>query len=202
MRPPLTEEDLFNLLSSYHPLSVELRKDILVRLRNDQFLKTRFLLKEGSVNDRMYYILEGLVHCYYGRRSQPDTDFFMTEGEILIVKESFYEQTPSPCSIEAMEDVKTLSLSYADLALLYEKHIEFNIVGRKLTEFYHRRSDFKSQILRQKDPADRYTYMKQHKPWLIDRVPGRQLASFMGLARETLSRIMSKEKKMKLPRKK
>ena len=195
MRKFLTEEDLFKLLASFHPLSDELRKDLKRLLRYEEFKCGKCLLKAGSVCDRIYFITQGLIHCYHGTKENPDTDFFMTEGEIATSKISFYDQVQSVLTIEAMEDVTVLSLSYTDLEWLYQKYVEFNINGRKLTEIYHKRNDFKSDILRLRGPVDRFNFMKERRPELIERVPGKPLASFMGIARETLSRIMSQEKK-------
>jgi hypothetical protein len=115
----------------------------------------------------------------------------MAEGEIAISKESFYTQTPGTQFIEAMEDTATISVSHADLENIYQAHLTFNINGRKLTEIYHQRSNFKSMILRLKYPEDRYKLMNQYRSDLVERVPGKYLSSFLGMREETLSRLRS-----------
>lgn len=193
MKKTLTEDNLFQLLNSYRPMPEELCKDIRSLLKYQEFKKGQFLLKAGTVCNRIYFILDGQVYCFYGDKSAPEIEYFMTEGEMPTSKDSFFGREPSIHTIEALEPVKTLYLTYDDLEWLYEKHEIFNFTTRKVTEYYHVRGALKSRIRSLKNPVDRYNLMKCKRPDLIGRVPNKLLAVFMGMARETLSRIKSQE---------
>jgi CRP/FNR family transcriptional regulator, anaerobic regulatory protein len=192
-------EDLLERIAAFHPLSDELRNDLKSRLEIEKYARGQYLLKAGSICQRMHFIVRGLVHCYSGSRSKPETDYFMTEGEIALMKESFYMQKPSDQHIEAMEKTTTVSISYTDLEYIYARHLTFNINGRKMMELYYQRSNFKLQLLRTKGPDERYHFLKMHRPELIERVHGKYLASFLNMREETYCRIKTKVKKKKGP---
>jgi CRP-like cAMP-binding protein len=206
MSEELTKADLYGLLHFFHPLSVSLREDLDNTLIRQIFKKGGYLLKSGSVCDRIHFITKGLIHCYNGyrgyathRKEGQGIDYFMMEGDIAISKESFYSRTPSRQSILAMEETSTLSLSFVDLEGLYKRHPEFNINGRKLTEYYHCQSNLKSDLLRLKKPMERYNIIKERKPALLERVPGKYLAIFLGVGESTLSRIKAQAGKTPKP---
>jgi CRP/FNR family transcriptional regulator, anaerobic regulatory protein len=199
MTEEMTKEDLLERIAAFHPLSDELRSDLKNRLEVEKYAKGHYLLKAGSICQRMHFIAKGLVHCYSGSKIKPETDFFMTEGEIALSKESFYMQKPSEQHIEAMEKTTTVSISYEDLEDIYTKHLTFNINGRRMMELYYQRSNFKLQLLRTKRPGERYHFLKMHRPDLIERVHGKYLASFLNMREETYCRIKTKVKKKRSP---
>ena len=191
------KEALLEHVAAFHPLSDELRSDLKNRLEIGKYAKGDYLLKAGSICQRMHFIVKGLVHCYSGSKIKPETDFFMTEGEIALSKESFYMRKASDQHIEAMEKTITVSISYEDLEVIYSKHLTFNINGRRMMELYYQRSNFKLQLLRTKGPDERYHFLKMHRPELIERVHGKYLASFLNMREETYCRIKTKVKKKK-----
>ncbi len=95
----------------------------------------------------------------------------------------------------ALEDTRVLSISYKDLEQLYTDHPFMERIGRKITEFYHKRSDIKSYILYPKKPAERYARFLEYRPDIVERVSQKHLASFLGLREETLSRLKNDPEK-------
>lgn len=192
-------DDLIERIAAFYPLSDELRYDLKSRLEIEKFERGQYLLKAGSICQRIYFIVTGLVHSYSGSRKRPETDYFMIEGEIAFVKESFYMQKPSERHLEAMEKTTAISISFTDLQEIYAKHLTFNINSRKIMELYYHRSNFKLQLLRTRGPARRYHFLKMNRPELIERVHGKYLASFLNIREETYCRIKTKVKKKKAP---
>ncbi|MHA4807537.1 Crp/Fnr family transcriptional regulator [Flavitalea flava] len=183
-------DSLFFILGGFHPLSEEFQNDFRAVVKVQEFEEGEYLLKKGSVCEHMHFILKGMVQCFEGTKSKKEILWFMIENEIPISKTSFYTQKPSEETIVAMEDTTVLSLSYKDLEELYRKHVEFNINGRKLTEVYHIRSLLKTRLLSFQRSEDRYKLFKEHRPELIKRIKNQgELASFLRMKRETLSRV-------------
>lgn len=206
MKKELTKADVCRLLHSFHPLSRTLRDELDKKLQRRLFKAGDYLLLEGAVCDRMHFIAKGLVQCDNGLKGDAEQkkggqgiDYFMTEGEITVSKESFYNRTRSRQSILAMEDTVTFSMTHAELERLYAKYPEFNIIGRKLTEQYHCKSNLKSDLLRIKKAVDRYKALKEARADLISRVPGKYLAGFLGITEETLSRVRWRGKRTVIP---
>ena len=103
--------------------------------------------------------------------------------------ESFFSQTVSYESIQALEDCVLHYISYADMQYAYEQFPEFNFIGRVITEKYYKLSEQRIHSLRMQRALDKYQYLLNHSPHLIQRVPSKYIASYLGITEETLSRI-------------
>lgn len=196
-------DSLLSLLELFHPLSEEFKNDFKAVVKPQEFEKGQYLLRKGSVCEHMHFIIKGMVQCFEGTKIKKEILWFMIENEIPISKTSFYRQQPSDETIVAMEDTTVLSLSYKDLEDLYRKHLEFNINGRKLTEIYHVRSLLKTKLLSFQRSEDRYFLFKRERPDLLKRIKNLgELASFLRMKRETLSRVRAKVDSPKKSKKK
>lgn len=117
----------------------------------------------------------------------------MKEGDVIVSVESFFSQTESYESIHALEDCRLHSLSYRDLQEAYQNYPEFNFIGRLLTEKYYRLSEERLYSIRMQRGLEKYKSLIEHHPQLIQRVPSKYLASYLGLTEETLSRIRAQK---------
>ncbi|HEX9510161.1 MAG TPA: cyclic nucleotide-binding domain-containing protein [Puia sp.] len=188
-------EALLQYLGSFDHLTEDFVKDFQRVIKTNEFQKGHYLLKAGSVSEHMHYIEKGCVECYIGLKSMKETLWFMIEGEIAVFKNSFYDRIVSEGSIVALEDTRVFSISYTDLERLYEQHPFLERIGRKITEFYHKRSDIKSYILYPRRPEVRFDRFNKYRPDIVDRVSQKHLASFLGMREETLSRVMKEKQK-------
>ena len=186
---------LRDYLASFTMLPEEFLCDFDEKVELNEFEKGHYLLKQGSVCEHMHYIITGCVQCYIGTKDKKETLWFMMEGELAIFKNSFYDQSASVGSIVALEDTRVLTISYKDLEQLYAVHPFLERTGRKITEYYHQRSDLKSYVLYPKKPEERFDRYYQYRPDIVHRIPQKQLASFLGLREETLSRLLQGKRK-------
>ena len=83
---------------------------------------------------------------------------------------------------------------YQDLQWLYQQYPEFNFVGRVLTERYYVRGEARAIALRRQTALERYETLLETNPQLLHRAHLKHIASFLGMAPETLSRLRSKAK--------
>ncbi len=83
-------------------------------------------------------------------------------------------------------------LHYDDLQFLYENFPEANIVGRKIYEKYYRDAEERAFIARLTEATSKYKHFIATKSQLLNRVPLKFIASYLGMTLETLSRIRSK----------
>jgi len=117
----------------------------------------------------------------------------MKEGDFIISVESFFKQVPSQQFIQALEDTKVYYISYTELESMYEQFPEFNYVGRKLTEKYYALSEERLYSIRMHRASERYEAIERSAPNLIQRVPSNMISSYLGITKETLSRIRAKK---------
>jgi CRP/FNR family transcriptional regulator, anaerobic regulatory protein len=185
-------EEVIKYLNAIHPLSDELKMYLASVIKERLIPRKEYLLKAGHVCRNICFISKGLLRCFYLQNSQEVSSWFMMEGDVIISVESFFQQAKSKESIQALEDCLLYSLEYTDLQYMYRNFAESNFVGRVLTEKYYIMSEQRLYSLKIQKAPGRYKYILENFPVLLQRVPAKYIASYLGVSEETLSRIRSK----------
>lgn len=184
-------EVLLNTLNAISPLSKGLETNLKSILQLKELPKKSVLLPRGQVCEYIYFVKKGILRCYYEKYDSQITSWFMQEGDIIISVKSFYTQTPSEESIVALEDTTLFGIHFDDLQRIYVEFPEFNIIGRVLTTKYYIQSEERLYSLRKERAKDRYLSLLKNQPEILNRVPLKHVASYLGISLETLSRIRS-----------
>ena len=163
--------------------------DILIK----ELKKDEFLLKAGRASNHASWILEGLVRSYYLKDTEEITTKFLWEGATITSVYSFYTRKPGNENIVALEDTTLAMLRFDDLQYLYKNHPTFNYIGRVITEKYLYMLEIEVYNLRKQKAEDRYQFIVKHLPDLLQRVPLKYLATYLGMNLETLSRIRARK---------
>jgi len=156
-----------------------------------------FILKEGQVCIRACLILKGLTRSFYINEEQDITSRFMEEGLIITSWSSYYEQKPGNEFIEAVEDTSLACVDYKDIQQLYIDFPEFNVIGRRQTEYAFYLSEQRTQMLRKHSAEEKYKFFLEKHATLMQRVPLKHIATYLGMSEETLSRVRSRFHKKK-----
>jgi CRP-like cAMP-binding protein len=181
--------EMFQLFRMLHPaLSDELLSEIRERSEVMRFKKKSVILDYEQTCRHCFFAARGLVRALYLRKGVEQTCWFMGEGDIVIAVESFYAQMPSKERLVALEDTDCIALSWDELQLIYSKHVEFNIIGRQLTERYYRQAIERTKWV-SLSAKERYILLFREYPKFLNRVPDAALASYLGIDKSTLSRI-------------
>jgi hypothetical protein len=117
----------------------------------------------------------------------------MREGDFVISIVSFLTQAPATEYLELLEASVIHSIGYEQLQALYRDFSEFNLFGRVLTERYYVRSEQRAHQLRVLPAAERYAQLLAEFPGVLQRVALRHIASHLGVAAETLSRLRGRK---------
>jgi CRP-like cAMP-binding protein len=188
--------ELLYLLNSIHPLTEELREHLIDVLIWRDLLPGQHLLKVGQVCENVYFVNEGLFRSYYFNKKGVEVNkWFMTKGDVVFAVRSFLKQIPSTEYIQALQPSTVGYISHLELESIYEKHLTFNIHGRKLTQEYYMRSEEREEIMRMDDASDRYDYLLDHFSGLVNAVPDKDLASFLRMTPIWLSNLRNNRMK-------
>jgi CRP-like cAMP-binding protein len=182
-------ELLFANLEAIYPLSLELKAHLLTTIKYRELPKRTYLLKAGQISREVCFVEKGLLRCFYEKGELEVSAWFMKERDVIFSIESFYSQTPSYESIQALEDTSLFYISFDELEYIYGHFSEFNIIGRKLTTHYHTLWVRQLYNIRMTGAPERYHWLLDNHAELIQRVPAKYLASYLDISETTLSKI-------------
>jgi CRP-like cAMP-binding protein len=161
-------------------------------VREARFDTGAHLIREGDRAENMHYIVTGLVRDYHNDDGAELVHGFDYEGRFCATYESFLTDDPAPFSIQALEPTHTLWFPGRLLAQLYDRHPSWDRIGRRLLENQFIRHQDKEKRFRRLKPEAHYKLLlARHSP-LVTRVPLNQLASYLRITPETLSRIRAR----------
>ncbi|WEK37804.1 MAG: Crp/Fnr family transcriptional regulator [Candidatus Pseudobacter hemicellulosilyticus] len=154
--------------------------------------KKSYLLQEGDVCTTESFVLKGCIRTYYLDKEGLETIIsFAVEGWWVSDLTSFTDQVPSNMFIEALEDCELLQIDYASKMQLFEKIPKLEryfrlLVQRSLSVFQQRLYATVSQTA-----EERYLHFLDRYPQIVQRVPQHQIARYIGVSPEFLSKIRS-----------
>jgi CRP-like cAMP-binding protein len=182
---------LFDFISKYVSLNED-EKNVLLSL--DLFhsvKKGSILLKEGQKSQDSYFVLKGCIRVYYLIDGEEKTTSFYTEMDAL-TPHCVINDSTSDYFISCVED-SILLISTSDMTLeVNSKFPKFEIMCRKLTEELMAKKQLDFDEFKTSSPEQRYRNLLQKRPDLIQRVPQHQLASFLGIKPQSLSRLRAR----------
>ena len=195
-------KQMLQFLNSIFPMSPALQEDIMGAIKFLTVPKKQHALKEGQVSRNIYFVAKGLLRCYYIMEDGTEVStWFMRQGDVCVSVHSFYNQVISYEYIQALEPSELIYISFDQLEDLYKKHLEFNYIGRVLTIKYLVDWNWQLKDIRLLPTEDRYNALLKRDADLIQRVPKKYIASFLGMLPTSLSRTLDPKKKKKKKKK-
>lgn len=180
------------VLSTVYPLSAGASGYIKEKLELVQITKGTLLISSGQHCDRLYFVNKGVLRGYVKQENKDITTWITAENEIVTSISSYYQQIPSIENIEALEDCLLVSLHRDEMHHLYQHFPEMNIVVRIMLERYYQDAEERAYICRLTDATAKYHRFINTKSHLLNRIPLKFIASYLGMTLETLSRIRSR----------
>lgn len=192
------QDILFGFISKYITLSDDEKKALLSLDLFTYVQKGTILLEEGQKTSNSYFVLKGCIRAYYVIEGEEKTTNFYTELEGL-TPHCAINNAPSNYFISCVEN-SILAVSNADMSEeINRKFPKFDIMCKLLSEELLAKKQMDLDEFKTLSPEQRYLNLLQNKPDLVQRVPQHQLASYLGIKPQSLSRlkarILKKEKK-------
>ncbi|KYG74300.1 hypothetical protein AWW68_13615 [Roseivirga spongicola] len=153
------------------------------------FPKGTILLKEGQISDKCYFVLKGLIREYYLKDGDEKTTAFFTENEPVNSFTSNNSKSPSRSYLECIEDC-ILTVGTDDIIEAMCKKVP-RLENLMRVEVEKNAGKFQDEYAAfiMSSPEERYVSLLEKRPGLMNRVPQHQIASFLGVKPESLSRI-------------
>jgi CRP-like cAMP-binding protein len=182
---------LENIVQDIHLLTTDVLEDVLGHFQHMELPKNYFLLKSGKICKHLWFMTKGAARYFYTNDQGKEMNtWFSLDTQIVTDTTSFVKQEPAHESIQLMEDSELYSITYASLQTLLQKHHSFALWYIKLVEV-HYVSQIEDRIadLQFLDAKQRYQKILTQQPDITNRVSLGNIASYLNITQETLSRI-------------
>ncbi len=180
-------------LNTITPLSESFQQRLRRHLLTETFVQRTILLRPGEIAKRVYYIKSGFLRGYFtDEDGKEHTTWFVGQGDLMLSVQSFFSQSPSPEYIEVLQDSTLQSINWLELQSYYADFREGNLIGRMFIEKYLILSEQRNHLLRKTAQTKRYQLLLEQYPQIEQLTSLKVIASYLGLRRETLSRIKAR----------
>lgn len=150
--------------------------------------KGEMLLEQGRICRHLYFLESGLLRFFTVKDGIDVTKFFTDAPYTFTSQQSFTRQTPAKESIEALENSRLWMMTFENADRLLE-NTAWNTFIRKLIQEVQTYTEEILEELQTQTAENRYKMMLENNAELLQRVPLKCLASYLGIAPESLSRI-------------
>lgn len=183
------ESSLVTHLSKFISISAELENHLLRNTTKLVVEKNTHLVTINERSDSLYFIENGLIRGYYFDNGKEITNWFAQEQEFATCFYAFVANASSYEAIQAIEDCVLIQIPQNILQELYIKFPETERIGRIITENYYIKLEERLLNIQFKTAKERYQNILHKKTSLLQRASLGQIASYLGITQETLSRI-------------
>jgi len=183
-------EILYKYMSNLTDLNIEQQQAIINQLHVEPFKKGVSFLKQGEIPTKCYFILKGCVRQYsIDEDGKEVTSNFYMEEQTIAMFNHHKQDKSSPYTFTCTEDcimvVGELNIEKA----MYSKYPQLEHMTRlMIVENFSKLNEEYAAFIAS-PPEERFKTLLKNRPTLINRVPQHQLASYLGMTAESLSRI-------------
>jgi len=150
------------------------------------------VLREGQVCKEIGFINRGIFRMYYVADGKEINTHFSFENEFVVNYDSFLQSTSSRYFIQALEDAEIVTFNLETLQNAYNQSQNWERFGRIMAEYSYKITTARVEGFMFSDAEQRYLQMMNDTPQLLERIPLFHIASYLGIERESLSRLRKK----------
>lgn len=177
------------LEKAYCPLSENCINELMQFSDIKTYPKNTILVREGEYSDKLFFILEGCARAYYNKDGKLISDWFAFEDDFICAIVSFFLKVPSPHYIETCETSTVLEFSGPDVETMCERHHDFERLARLSTTKTMLQLQQRVVSLQFETAQQRLENLLNIRPDIMERIRLGDIASFLGMTQETLSRL-------------
>lgn len=188
---------MFDVLISHIQNKVHLHKEEQDQLQPffsfRKLKKKQYLLHEGEVCTHLSFVSKGLLKSYFvDEKGSEHINMFAFEGWWMSDFKSFISQENAVLNINAVEETELLMITLEDYNTLMLKIPVMDRYFRILYQNSLATKDYRLIASNSYTAEEKYLQLSEKNPEMIKRIPHNLIASFLGLAPETVSRIRKK----------
>jgi CRP-like cAMP-binding protein len=177
-------------LQQITPLTDEEFAFILQHFTAKKYRRHQFVVQAGEAVPNDFFVLRGCLKAYHTATDGKESILqFATENWWITDYQAYYSESPAAISIDCVEDCELLTLSLHNREALCAEL-------RPIEHFFRKKSNAGYVALQRRilslltlSAAERYEQFSAQYPHLLQRLPKTLIAAYLGVSRETLSRL-------------
>ena len=191
------KENYQKYIESYLKLFSNLSSEELTLFRSQlsikEYKQKDYFFKNGEIQKKMGFVCEGLLRRYYiNEKGKTITTGFVKESEYATDYPAFIQQRPSKYYMECLEPSIIIELSYDDIQEGYTNFKNNERYGRLIAEKVLTIQTDRVEGFLFDTAEERYLNFVNENSDLLNRISLTHLSSYLGIERQSLSRIRSK----------
>jgi CRP-like cAMP-binding protein len=184
------ENTLISLLQQLKPIAIEHQQQITDAFELKHFKEGEYLFRSGQVCRQMFFIEDGVLRIMaQNEKGNEITYFFLKAGQLCTILKSFNEGTVADESIQAACDTQVMTISKSKLEQLYAVIPYLRELMVQATQSTLLAKISTRNAYRGLDSAERYKLFMEQQGYIAQRVSLTDIASYLGITPQSLSRI-------------
>ena len=148
-------------------------------------------IKQGRYHNFAYFILEGAARSYYLKEDKEVITWFAFENDVVASLQN-YRNKPALESVSFLENSHCVKIDLQRLHSFSKTNISTSHLINAIFEEHIEFLEERLRLLQHNPGIDRYLHILEKEPNLLQRIPLTFMASYLGISRETLSRLRAK----------
>lgn len=158
-------------------------------LQAKTFKKGDIILRNEQMENYLSFLKSGIVRFFVENDGKESTFDFIFPNSFYCHYDSFYNRKQTQFSSEAITDLEIYRIHYKDLHYLFNTCQYAKDLSRIAVEKLLEKKVNREISLLTKSPKERYLSLLEEHPKLLQNIPQKYLATYLGVVPETLSRI-------------
>lgn len=186
-------KQFFKAIEPYSSLTRESKNKLGGVLKIQELPKGHMLVRHNTTCNHIFYVENGLARTYYYKNGRDVTDWFSYENTFSCSILSYLSRKSDKKGIELLEDSTLISMHYDEVEQLCKEYHDIENFVRRVTNLGLMMVQNKFDSFIFETAEQRYKKFSKVCPHLLQRVSLGQIASFLGVTQETLSRIRASQ---------
>ncbi|AOE83873.1 Crp/Fnr family transcriptional regulator [Pseudomonas sp. TCU-HL1] len=193
MIPAEIQAQLQDIFTAHGMTDPALQECLTQLLKLRDYERDQLIIRAGERPTHFYAILSGVARYYYlSPEGRQWNKTFFREGQLIGSLSAHLKQQPCTYNIAAVEKCRVASLPLAILVQQGERFPQLLQMQDQVIRQIMLRNEDREALLLTRNSEQRYQWLLEHEPWLLDRVPQYQLASYLGMDPVSFSRVKRK----------
>ncbi|MES2795262.1 MAG: Crp/Fnr family transcriptional regulator [Bacteroidota bacterium] len=186
--------DLYEYLNLFHAISTADFELLTGKLKTKSFWKGDSIIVPGQVQKELYFVKSGVQMSFFDNNEKTQVIAFTYSPNLCAIPESFQFQKPSQYFLNCLTNTEMEFITFEELQNLFEQSQNLERLFRKMTEavlagVLNRHIELHSLTI-----EERFKTFCQRSPHLLQIVPHKYIASYLGIDPTNFSKLFNKVK--------